>query len=265
MCARTGAPRRCATRRRVISSTARRRAAFCISSIPARPRSTARASTRATASRSSSRSGKRATREGQACYDATTWHPSITEYFPGGGWSSKFLTARRDVGDDVPDQPGQGPRPRAADRRRLDGRPARQRPRDPRRAHQPDVADHLVRAEAHRRRRVPRRVQRDEPLGGPTTARSATATSGRISSPWPRCFASPSTCTTSPRKRSSARAPGLRSARMTPKARTTAPAPTLARYTPDLHDHAIPRRNRKVSAGPLPRTRRGGAPPGDPR
>jgi len=30
--------------------------------------------------------------EAQACLDATTWHPSITEYFCGGGWSSKFLT-----------------------------------------------------------------------------------------------------------------------------------------------------------------------------
>lgn len=30
--------------------------------------------------------------EAQACLDATTWHPSITEYFPGGGWSSKFVT-----------------------------------------------------------------------------------------------------------------------------------------------------------------------------
>ncbi len=30
--------------------------------------------------------------EAQACLDATTWHPSVTEYFPGGGWSSKFVT-----------------------------------------------------------------------------------------------------------------------------------------------------------------------------
>ncbi len=30
--------------------------------------------------------------ERQACLDATTWHPSVTEYFPGGGWSSKFVT-----------------------------------------------------------------------------------------------------------------------------------------------------------------------------
>jgi L-fucose isomerase len=30
--------------------------------------------------------------EKQACLDATSWHPSVTEYFPGGGWSSKFVT-----------------------------------------------------------------------------------------------------------------------------------------------------------------------------
>ncbi|MDX2111629.1 MAG: L-fucose isomerase [Verrucomicrobiota bacterium] len=30
--------------------------------------------------------------EVQACLDATTWHPSITEYFPGGGWSTRFKT-----------------------------------------------------------------------------------------------------------------------------------------------------------------------------
>ncbi len=33
-----------------------------------------------------------ATREKNACLKATTWHPSVTEYFPGGGWSSKFVT-----------------------------------------------------------------------------------------------------------------------------------------------------------------------------
>lgn len=30
--------------------------------------------------------------EAKACLNATTWHPSITEYFPGGGWSSRYLT-----------------------------------------------------------------------------------------------------------------------------------------------------------------------------
>ena len=27
------------------------------------------------------------------CLAATTWHPSITEYFPGGGWSTRYKTA----------------------------------------------------------------------------------------------------------------------------------------------------------------------------
>ncbi len=30
--------------------------------------------------------------EAQKCLNAVTWHPSITEYFPGGGWSTRFLT-----------------------------------------------------------------------------------------------------------------------------------------------------------------------------
>lgn len=30
--------------------------------------------------------------EAQKCLDATTWHPSITEYFPGGGWSTRYLS-----------------------------------------------------------------------------------------------------------------------------------------------------------------------------
>ena len=30
--------------------------------------------------------------EVDACLAATTWHPSITEYFPGGGWSTRFAT-----------------------------------------------------------------------------------------------------------------------------------------------------------------------------
>lgn len=30
--------------------------------------------------------------EAQKCLGATTWHPSMTEYFPGGGWSTRFLT-----------------------------------------------------------------------------------------------------------------------------------------------------------------------------
>ncbi len=30
--------------------------------------------------------------EVDACLKATTWHPSMTEYFPGGGWSTRFRT-----------------------------------------------------------------------------------------------------------------------------------------------------------------------------
>ena len=30
--------------------------------------------------------------EVDACLKATTWHPSITEYFPGGGWSTRYAT-----------------------------------------------------------------------------------------------------------------------------------------------------------------------------
>jgi L-fucose isomerase len=30
--------------------------------------------------------------EVKACLDATTWHPSMTEYFPGGGWSTRYVT-----------------------------------------------------------------------------------------------------------------------------------------------------------------------------
>ena len=30
--------------------------------------------------------------EVQACLKATTWHPSVTEYFPGGGWSTRYRT-----------------------------------------------------------------------------------------------------------------------------------------------------------------------------
>lgn len=30
--------------------------------------------------------------EADACLKATSWHPSITEYFPGGGWSTRYRT-----------------------------------------------------------------------------------------------------------------------------------------------------------------------------
>jgi L-fucose/D-arabinose isomerase len=31
-------------------------------------------------------------KEVEKCLGATTWHPSITEYFPGGGWSTRYTT-----------------------------------------------------------------------------------------------------------------------------------------------------------------------------
>jgi L-fucose isomerase len=30
--------------------------------------------------------------EVEKCLEATSWHPSITEYFPGGGWSTRYCT-----------------------------------------------------------------------------------------------------------------------------------------------------------------------------
>jgi len=30
--------------------------------------------------------------EARACLEAATWHPGVTEYFPGGGWSTRYLT-----------------------------------------------------------------------------------------------------------------------------------------------------------------------------
>ena len=30
--------------------------------------------------------------EADKCLKATTWHPSVTEYFPGGGWSTRYRT-----------------------------------------------------------------------------------------------------------------------------------------------------------------------------
>jgi L-fucose isomerase len=33
--------------------------------------------------------------EANRCLKATTWHPSITEYFPGGGWSTRFSKGTR--------------------------------------------------------------------------------------------------------------------------------------------------------------------------
>ena len=56
--------------------------------------------------------------EAQKCLAATTWHPSITEYFPGGGWSTRLSHPRRNAGDDVPAESGQRARPGPANCRR---------------------------------------------------------------------------------------------------------------------------------------------------
>jgi len=127
--------------------------------------------------------------------------------------------ARGDADDDDPPEPGEGPRPRAPDRRGPIGRPPPRGPRRPQRADQPHLADDLVRAEPDWQGAVHRRLQRDEPLERPTTAPSATATSVPTSSRWPRCCGSRSPCTTCPTTVSSARAPGASSALSTRRGR----------------------------------------------
>ena len=104
-------------------------------------------------------------KEAKACLDATTWHAGMLEYFRAGGWSTALQDPRRHAGDHVPHQPGQGAGPGHADRRGLDRGAARRGPRHPRRAHQPDLADDLVRAAHERRRPLPRRLHRHEQLG----------------------------------------------------------------------------------------------------
>ncbi len=213
---------------------ARRRMAFCISSIPARPRSTAPASNR--------RDGKPAMKpfweitkdEAQKCLDATTWHPSITEYFPGGGWSTRFLTrggmpvtmCRLNL------VKGLGPALQIAEGCTVDL---------PEKVH--DALDQRTNPtwpttwfapNAHRPRRVPRCLYRDEQLGreprrdqlrphrrGFDFARGDAADSGLYAQ-------------RRERPRFSVRALGRRSARNVWKAPTTAPAPISARFTREL-------------------------------
>jgi L-fucose isomerase len=90
--------------------------------------------------------------EVEACLKATTWHPSITEYFPGGGWSTRYRTKGGMPATMIRLNLGRRTRPGAADRRGPHRRPADEGSRRPRPAHQPDLADHLVRADPHRRR-----------------------------------------------------------------------------------------------------------------
>jgi L-fucose isomerase len=77
--------------------------------------------------------------EVEKCLKATTWHPSITEYFPGGGWSTRYRT--------------RGGMPATMIRLNLvDGLG-------------PALADHLVRTGSNWRGCLPQRLRSDEPLG----------------------------------------------------------------------------------------------------
>ena len=66
----------------------------------------------------------------------------------------RYLSTRRHADDHEPPQPGEGPGPGPPDRRGLDGRPAGRGPRHARRAHQPHLADPLVRSQRDRQRSV---------------------------------------------------------------------------------------------------------------
>ena len=69
--------------------------------------------------------GDHAGRGAGAAWRPPAGTPATLGYFRGGGYSSGFLHPRRHAGDHVPPQPGQGPGPGAADRRRLYRGPAR--------------------------------------------------------------------------------------------------------------------------------------------
>ncbi len=84
--------------------------------------------------------------EAQACLEATTWYPGVVEYFRGGGWSTDFLTrggmpvtmSRLNL------IKGLGPALQIAEGSTVE-LPDRGAQR-PGRAHQPHLADALVRA-----------------------------------------------------------------------------------------------------------------------
>ena len=83
--------------------------------------------------------------EAQKCLEATSWPHGHPRVLPRRRLLVVLPLAGRHAHDHDPPQPGQGARARAADRRRLVGRPPREGPRRPQRAHQPHLADHLVR------------------------------------------------------------------------------------------------------------------------
>ncbi len=103
--------------------------------------------------------------EAKKCLEATTWPAAVTEYFRGGGFSSCYLSRGRHADDDEPHQPGPGPRTRPPDRRGVVGRDPGRGPPRPQRAHQPHLADDLVRAASDRLGAVHGRLLRHEPLG----------------------------------------------------------------------------------------------------
>ena len=96
--------------------------------------------------------------EAESCLAATQWYPAMTEYFRGGGYSSGFLTlggmpctmSRLNLVE------GLGPVLQIAEGWTVDLPEKVHEALE--RAHQPDVADALVRAARRRPRAVPRRL-----------------------------------------------------------------------------------------------------------
>ena len=84
------------------------------------------------------------------CLEATRFCQADLGYFPWRRLFHRLHHARRHAGHHDAPQSRRRPRPGAADRRRRDGDAAREGARHARPAHQPDLADDLVRAPSHR-------------------------------------------------------------------------------------------------------------------
>ena len=162
--------------------------------------------------------------------DVASVHHGI---FPRRRLEHALSHPRRNARDDVPFESGQRPRPGAANRRRLDGGFAGESPRRARPAHEPDVADDVVCAPAHRPRRVPRCLFGDEQLG--REPRRHQLRPHRRGSDFAGGDAADSGLYAQRRggTKCSVRAPGRRSARPIWKARIIAPARISARSTPE--------------------------------
>ncbi len=89
--------------------------------------------------------------EVERCLQATTWHPSITEYFPGGGMSTRFRTrgGMPATMTRINLVAGLGPHCRLPKVTRSNLPERSSRRLGP--THQSDLADHVVRSAAHRR------------------------------------------------------------------------------------------------------------------